>query len=112
MGLMTTLAPRRPGGVEKDIKPSTGNDMEADEDEAAAGPSSKTGAIPKGYGRIVRDAEGNVVDIVMGGEEAADSDDESAAFKADKGKARAEDTPVVTGASHAALFVSLRGAVI
>lgn len=95
---MTTLAPRRPGGIEKDVKPSTGDDMEADEDEEdAAGPSS-TGAIPKGYGRIVRDAEGNVVDIVMGGEEGADSEDESAP-KADKGKARAEDTPVVAGAS-------------
>lgn len=63
--------------------------------------SSDPNHIPKGYGRLVRDADGKVIDVVMSTED----DDEEAAEGSDiKGKGKAveekEDTVVVKGTSH------------
>ena len=53
----------------------------ADEEESSAQPEASssmptkaagTNGVPKGFGKIIRDAEGNIVDVQMGDEEDAD----------------------------------------
>lgn len=73
LGLLATLNPRAAGGSETIIQPDNSlNDVEASTDA----PATKD-AIPKGFGRIVRDAEGNIVDVEMEDSEASqDEEDE------------------------------------
>jgi nucleolar protein 16 len=63
------MNPRAKGGSEMIITPGTATgSLEQSGDTPAA-----TKVLPKGYGRIVRDAEGNVVDIEL--EDSFDSDE-------------------------------------
>ena len=101
---MSSLAPHLHGGIEKDIYPASSplnpnNPLHPNNQPASSDPNH----IPKGYGRLVRDADGKVIDVVMSTED----DDEEAAEGSDiKGKGKAveekEDTVVVKGTSHLA----------
>ncbi|KAL1947723.1 hypothetical protein VTO73DRAFT_13447 [Trametes versicolor] len=81
LGLVSTLTPTASGGTEKPlISHPDHDDEELAESQpeastsAAASTSQPSGAsgLPKGYGKIIRDADGNIVDIVLG-----DDDDEA-----------------------------------
>ncbi len=81
LGLVSTLTPIASGGTEK---PLVSHPDHADEELAETQPEASTSAaastskpsggsgLPKGYGKIIRDADGNIVDIVLG-----DDDDEA-----------------------------------
>ena len=100
LGLLSSLAPHLHGGIEKDIYPASSplnpnNPLHPNNLPISTDPNY----IPKGYGRLVRDADGKVIDVVMSTEE----DDADAAEGSDvKGKGKAvpekEDTVVVKGA--------------
>ncbi|KAI0313077.1 ribosome biogenesis protein Nop16 [Amylostereum chailletii] len=74
LGLAMSFNPRAAGGVER-VETSLEVDGEEEEgemgepDSAAGGSQAAKGAIPKGYGRIIRDGEGNVLSVEMGDEE-------------------------------------------
>ncbi|KAH9854113.1 ribosome biogenesis protein Nop16 [Lenzites betulinus] len=89
LGLVATLNPIASGGTERPLStqadhaadaPSEDEDedyVDADADQpeastsaAAASQPSGASAVPKGYGKIIRDAEGNVVDIQLADEDA------------------------------------------
>jgi Ribosome biogenesis protein Nop16 len=70
MGLLPTMNPRAKGGSEMVIHP----DIVVTNIEESGDTPVTTKVLPKGYGRIVRDAEGNVVDIELG--DSADGDEE------------------------------------
>jgi hypothetical protein len=68
LGLTASLNPRVPGGAErvendKEISAST----DSREDGPSSGGASTLG-LPKGFGRIVRDVEGNIVSVEMDGD--------------------------------------------
>ncbi|KAH8107021.1 ribosome biogenesis protein Nop16 [Cristinia sonorae] len=89
LGLLPTLNPNQSGGVEAGSK---GGPSEHSMAQPAAPEAAKT--IPKGHGRIVRDAEGNVVDVEMAEEEEAE---EAAGFPEDVDiSAQEEVTPWVS----------------
>lgn len=99
---MSSLAPHLHGGIEKDIYPissplNPNNPLHPNNLPASTDPNH----IPKGYGRLVRDADGKVIDVVMSTED----DDEEAEGSDKKGKGKAveekEDTVVVKGTYHA-----------
>jgi nucleolar protein 16 len=64
------MNPRAKGGSEMIIHP----DIIMTNAEESGDTPVVTKALPKGYGRIVRDAEGNVVDIELG--DSVDGDEE------------------------------------
>lgn len=71
--------------------------------EAPATQKEAANIIPKGYGRIVRDGNGNIVDVEMGEEEDADAQEGKAeqAFPEDVDVSTQEGvTPWVTLGSH------------
>ena len=70
LGLLPTMNPREKGGSEMIIHPDI---VMTNPGESGDTPVA-TKVLPKGYGRIVRDAEGNVVDIELGG--SVDGDEE------------------------------------
>lgn len=87
LGLVSTLNPIASGGTEQPLSAQADHAADApseDEDEddidaeqpeastsaAAASQPSGASAVPKGYGKIIRDAEGNVVDIQLADEDA------------------------------------------
>ncbi|CED82611.1 Nucleolar protein (NOP16) involved in 60S ribosomal subunit biogenesis [Phaffia rhodozyma] len=72
LGLLSTLAPRRAGGIEKEIFPisSSNPTTKLAPPKIEVTSSLPSGKIPKGYGRIVRDEAGNVVDIILAEEDA------------------------------------------
>lgn len=81
MGLVVTLDPSAHGGVEKPLGVRAGDSIEVEETsqiENVAGPSSaphktasssKSSSVPSGFGKIIRDAEGNVLRIELPTEE-------------------------------------------
>ncbi|KAL7409194.1 ribosome biogenesis protein Nop16 [Mrakia frigida] len=101
LGLLSSLAPHLHGGIEKDIYPissplNPNNPLHPNNLVAPVDPNY----IPKGFGRLVRDADGKVIDVIMSNED--DEEDEaegSASTKDVKGKGREveekEDTEVV-----------------
>lgn len=68
MGLLSSMNPRQKGGVEpvKVIKRLEGDEQELQQQEVRLGPN---GEIPRGYAKITRDKEGNIVDVVFADEE-------------------------------------------
>ncbi|THH20357.1 hypothetical protein EW146_g981 [Bondarzewia mesenterica] len=77
LGLAASLNPKVAGGVER-VQANTEEKGEADVDMTSLETTSSTmgdvrnGDIPKGYGRIIRDEEGNAVSVEMEDEEEAD----------------------------------------
>ncbi|KAF5330910.1 hypothetical protein D9619_005844 [Psilocybe cf. subviscida] len=81
MGLVVTLDPSAHGGVEKPLGVGADDSMAVDETSQnanVAGPStvpqkttstSKSSSVPSGFGKIIRDAEGNVLRIELPTEE-------------------------------------------
>lgn len=92
LGLLPTLNPNASGGVESQAVPhSDEHSMERrTAPEAPATQKEAASIIPKGYGRIVRDANGNIIDVEMGEEE------EDAAREGKAGQAFPEDVDVST----------------
>ena len=106
LGLVASLTPTASGGVEKPLgKNPAAAAMEVDDtpeasSSTAAGPSS----LPKGYGRIVRDADGNVVDV-----ELPEDEDEEAQRAAEDGERLVEDIPDPAKQSGLAEWVAVGG---
>ncbi|TCD61679.1 hypothetical protein EIP91_008101 [Steccherinum ochraceum] len=77
LGLLPTLNPNASGGVEHRPEHSmdapTAPEASGTQKEATSNP-----IIPKGFGRIVRDADGNIVDVEMGEEDEAEDESEPA----------------------------------
>ncbi|EMD38494.1 hypothetical protein CERSUDRAFT_113665 [Gelatoporia subvermispora B] len=71
LGLVASLNPTASGGVERplDRQGLTAGGSSATPEASSSSPSSGSGAIPKGYGRIIRDEDGNIIDVEMGEEE-------------------------------------------
>jgi len=71
LGLVHTLNPLASGGVEYDATkssslPNTTSTYEPSHSSEAGPSASSTPPIPKGYGRIIRDTDGNVVRVELG----------------------------------------------
>ncbi|KZT57150.1 hypothetical protein CALCODRAFT_496443 [Calocera cornea HHB12733] len=112
LGLAQSLAPRPSGGTEAGPArlPGSSSDQPEnvpvdatasapDQDASPAGSSAKAKPLRKGFGRIVRDKDGNVVDVVLA-EDEEDDDVEmdegtgtAVSQKRRKGKAEQEQTP-------------------
>jgi len=75
LGLAASLTPTESGGVEKILVPHAAEDHDAPAPEAStsAGASSGFKGIPKGFGRIIRDEDGNIVDVELGDEDAEET---------------------------------------
>ncbi|KAI0374771.1 hypothetical protein BV20DRAFT_935035 [Pilatotrama ljubarskyi] len=78
LGLAATLNPIASGGTERPISAQAGHEERSEEQQQPeASTSSATAAlkpagangVPKGYGKIIRDALGNIVDVQLGDEE-------------------------------------------
>ena len=86
MGLAASLNPIASGGAERRaLATRAGEEAEICEkpggSTATAGPSQTPGAngVPKGFGKIIRDAAGNVVDVQLGDEDEEDEVDDDMA---------------------------------
>ncbi|KAL4250415.1 Nucleolar protein 16 [Abortiporus biennis] len=70
LGLVASLNPNASGGsetrVQGEVKESVGEVVSHEE---------KEGGIPKGYGRIIRDENGNIVDVELGESEEEDEEE-------------------------------------
>ncbi|KAI0670494.1 ribosome biogenesis protein Nop16 [Trametes maxima] len=84
LGLTATLNPIASGGTER--PPSTHFDHEERADDrpeastasgSTARPANKANGVPKGYGKIIRDAQGNIVDVQLGDEDGEDEGGEA-----------------------------------
>ena len=83
MGLAASLNPIASGGAERRALSTRAGEEEEEISEkpggstATAGPPQAPGAngVPKGFGKIIRDAAGNVVDVQLGDEEDEDDGD-------------------------------------
>ncbi|RDX56899.1 hypothetical protein OH76DRAFT_426594 [Lentinus brumalis] len=72
LGLAASLNPTASGGSERLLPAHAGEEEICEKPEASTSGSAKapgTNGVPKGYGKIIRDAEGNVVDVQLGDEE-------------------------------------------
>ncbi|GJE90863.1 ribosome biogenesis protein Nop16 [Phanerochaete sordida] len=90
LGLVASLNPTASGGVEKLLGTASKNESPTDGDRAQEASSSTAGSastLPKGYGRIIRDAAGNVIDVEL------PEDDEEAEEPADTTDRLVEDIP-------------------
>ncbi|KAI8998746.1 ribosome biogenesis protein Nop16 [Trametes punicea] len=71
LGLAASLNPIASGGTERKIsssQPAHGDRSETQPEASSSKPTAANG-VPKGYGKIIRDADGNVVDVQLGDEE-------------------------------------------
>ncbi|KAI0781053.1 ribosome biogenesis protein Nop16 [Trametes elegans] len=110
LGLTASLNPVASGGTERPLPTRGEHDADRSEQQPEASTSTSTaspakaaggaGGVPKGYGKIVRDAEGNVVDVVLGDEE---EEEEEAGAMAEG----VEDIPDPTEDDQAAGWVGL-----
>lgn len=74
LGLVASLNPSASGGVEQPLgAENDGVSMETARHTEASSPQAGPSSLRKGYGRIVRDGEGNVVDVEMGEDEEEES---------------------------------------
>ena len=75
LGLAASLTPVASGGVERSlgvVLPATASSMEVDQiPENSVETAAESSDLRKGFGRIVRDASGNVVDIQLPEDEEA-----------------------------------------
>jgi hypothetical protein len=77
LGLVHTLNPLASGGAEHDSTklsnlPTTFNPEPSHSDSLQAAPSASTSSIahiPRGYGKIIRDSDGNVVRVELGADD-------------------------------------------
>lgn len=72
---MHTLNPLASGGAEPSTLPNASHPEASDSRLLQAGPSSIE-AIPKGYGRINRDSDGNVVGVELGSDDEVEQNDD------------------------------------
>ncbi|KAJ3551145.1 hypothetical protein NM688_g4890 [Phlebia brevispora] len=82
LGLVASLNPTASGGVEQPLVPVLADEHSMEVDaapEASTSTAEGTSALPKGFGRIVRDEDGNIIDI-----ELAEEDTEEIAEAADR----------------------------
>lgn len=73
LGLVVTMDPSAHGGVEKVLGVASGSEAPQPTQASASsssGPSTAASNVPSGFGRIIRDAEGNVLGIEMNEDEA------------------------------------------
>ena len=103
LGLIASLHPTLSGGVERPLGVTSKNEasmnVEPTPDASAAGPSS----LRKGFGRIVRDADGNIVDV-----ELAEEDEEEETT--DEAERLIEDIPDPAKQKGLAEWVGIGGA--
>ncbi|KAI0831186.1 ribosome biogenesis protein Nop16 [Trametes gibbosa] len=96
--LVATLNPIASGGTERRLSTHadhahdehSGDGVEREASTSAAGSGSRAGgagAVPKGYGKIIRDTEGNVVDIQLADED----EDEDEEGEGEEGAGAGED---------------------
>ncbi|KAI0336412.1 hypothetical protein GY45DRAFT_1333006 [Cubamyces sp. BRFM 1775] len=106
LGLAATLNPIASGGTERPLSTRLGHEEGPDtqpeaSSSASASTSKPSGAsgVPKGYGKIIRDADGNIVDVVL-----ADEEDEEGEEAMEE---ELEDVPDPTEDDQAAGWVGL-----
>ncbi|KAI0664922.1 ribosome biogenesis protein Nop16 [Cubamyces menziesii] len=106
LGLAATLNPIASGGTERPLSTRPGHEEEdpGTQPEASSSASastshpSETSGVPKGYGKIIRDADGNIVDVVL-----ADEDEE----EEEATEEELDDVPDPTEDDQAAGWVGL-----
>ncbi|KAI9064320.1 hypothetical protein FKP32DRAFT_1570565 [Trametes sanguinea] len=72
LGLAATLNPVESGGTERKLSAHPAHEEQPEASSSSAPSTSKPAAangVPKGYGKIIRDADGNVVDVVLNDED-------------------------------------------
>lgn len=94
---MASLKPTASGGVERPLGVASNSEHPMDVESAPVASGSK---LPKGYGRIVRDAAGNVVDVQL------DEEDEEEQAQPDR---LVEDIPDPSAQPKLAEWVGLGG---
>ncbi len=75
LGLVATLNPTASGGTERVGAQQAGGEEASAEGEASARVSTQRAGgngVPKGYGKIIRDGEGNIVEVQLGEEDEAE----------------------------------------
>lgn len=77
LGLVASLNPTASGGVERPLNYAGGSPALDALSTPEASASQQVASVPKSYGRIVRDQDGNIVDVVLPeeGESSAPIDD-------------------------------------
>ncbi|KAL6309005.1 ribosome biogenesis protein Nop16 [Sparassis latifolia] len=73
LGLVTSLNPTSSGGVEKPLNMHMSGCADSPMPEPSSSAAPASNSVPKGYGRIIRDEDGNIVDVQMGEEEAEET---------------------------------------
>lgn len=70
MGLLSSMNPRQKGGVEPVQVTRASNVGSASREAEVVQPTlGPNGEIPQGYARLIRDTEGNVIDVIFADEE-------------------------------------------
>ena len=75
LGLVATLNPIASGGTERvEAQHADGKEASTEREASAtvATQGAGTNGVPKGYGKIIRDGEGNIVKVQLGEEEGAE----------------------------------------
>ncbi|KAI1795988.1 ribosome biogenesis protein Nop16 [Ganoderma leucocontextum] len=71
LGLVATLNPTASGGTERvEVKHADRKEASAEREASAtvSRQGGRTNGVPKGYGKIIRDGEGNIVEVQLGEE--------------------------------------------
>lgn len=64
LGLLATLNPRAKGGTEIELANNVTNSHQPPQEQHAVEPVTSE-KLPIGYGRIIRDDNGNIIDVVL-----------------------------------------------